>query len=273
MRRLAQQIWNLVRRSKKKPSTQPIRRRCHLEVETLEHRLVPATAGFTNTAPAVLTGLVYVDANNNNIKDPSELVVPGATVTLKGGSGVNVSTTTDANGKFTFFQVSPGTYSLILDSNSLFVPGRGSFGSLGGTIGSNSVSSITVAEGQTGIHYDLGIRGLTAGAVSLRDLVSSFTPGSDAPFAPPGTGNTAADHTVQPKAAAVAGTSTLSGSVKNGSTGLGGVEVTLSGIDNTCRDIFLTTKTVAGNTGFYQFTGLNPGTYTINVPIQPSGFR
>src|SRR5262245_50957756 len=76
MRRLAQTIRNFLRRSKKKSNTQPFRRRYRLNLETLEDRLAPATAGFTNTAPAVLTGRVYIDANNNNIFDSGEIVVP-----------------------------------------------------------------------------------------------------------------------------------------------------------------------------------------------------
>jgi cyclophilin family peptidyl-prolyl cis-trans isomerase len=274
MRRLAHQIWNLVRKLKKKSNSQPFRRRYRLCLESLEDRLVPATAGFADTAPAVVTGLVFLDVNNNSIKDPGELVVPGAEVTLK-GTGVSVTAKTNAKGEYTFFQVPAGTYTLILDPNSLFVPGRATFGSLGGIVAGSRVSSITVAQGQTGINYNLPIRGLSGSAVSLRDLTSGFTPGSDASLPRPGSGETAADHTVQPKAKAVAGTSLLSGSVNNGSTtgpGLGGVDVTLSGTDNTGRDIILTTTT-ASNTGSFQFIGLQPGEYTLNVPTQPSGFR
>jgi cyclophilin family peptidyl-prolyl cis-trans isomerase len=267
MRRLAQKIWNLLRHHQSSKKRRP-----RLFLEPLEDRLTPATAGFTNTAPGVVTGLVYLDTNNNNIFDPGEIVVPGANVTLM-GNNVDATATTDANGHYTFFQVKPGTYSLILQSSGTFLNGQGGIGNLGGTVGANSVTQITVAEGQTGVNYDLGLRGVTAGFVSLRDFLASFTPGSDIPFSSAGAGSTAADHTVQPTAAATAGTSTLSGAVKNGSTGLGGVEVTLSGIDSTGRDIFLTTTTVAGNTGFYQFTNLNPGTYTLNVPVQPAGFR
>src|SRR5262249_31792525 len=163
---------------------------------------------------------------------------------------VNVTTTTDAKGTFTFFQVSPGTYSLILDANSQFIPGRGHVGSLGGTVGIASVTSIPGAEGESGINYGLGILGLAGAAPSLRDLLASFTVSGSGTFSAAGSGFIAADHTVQPSTQAAAGTSSLSGSIKNGMTGLPGVEVTLSGTDDTGRDIFLTTTT-GSTTGSY----------------------
>jgi cyclophilin family peptidyl-prolyl cis-trans isomerase len=224
-----------------------------------------------------VTGTVFIDPGSNNSFVPGDTVVPGASVTLTGtttnSTKVDVTTTTDANGNFTFFQVQPGTYSLSRGSDSNFLAGKGSIGSLGGTIGINSISSITVAEGQTGINYNLSTAGLSPGVISLRDFLASFTAASDVTFARTGPGFTAADNTVQPSTAPSPGTSILSGAVKNGSTGLPGVEVTLSGIDNTGQAIFQTTTTIAGNTGFYQFTALNPLVYTLNVPTQPAGFR
>jgi len=62
-----------------------------LSVEALEDRL----------APAVLGDFVWADANANGLQDSGETGVSGVTVRLL-GNGQNLSTVTDAGGKFAF---------------------------------------------------------------------------------------------------------------------------------------------------------------------------
>jgi cyclophilin family peptidyl-prolyl cis-trans isomerase len=239
----------------------------------LEDRLTPSTSGFSSPALSVVSGLVFVDSNNNGVRDAGELGVPGATVTLSGttlqGTPVNVSTTTDANGQFVFFQVQPGSYGLSRGSVSSFLDGQASVGNLGGDVGGTAVASIFVGEGQAAVNYNLAVRGLAPSAISLRDFLSSST--SSSFFPSPGSGNASADHTVQPSTAATPGTSSLNGSVLNGNVGVQGAQVTLTGIDITGRAIATSATTDAN--GVYQFTGLQAGTYALNVTGQPSGFR
>jgi cyclophilin family peptidyl-prolyl cis-trans isomerase len=240
--------------------------------EMLEDRLTPSTSGFGDAPLAVISGVVFVDNNNNGIRDAGEVAVPGAGVKLIGttnqGAAVNLSTTTDANGQYTFFQVQPGLYNISRTSVNNFLDGQASAGSLGGTVGSNSISTISVGEGQAAVNYNLGVRGLAPSAISLRDFLSSTTTTSLFPTA--GAGQIAADGTVQPTAAATPGTSSLAGSVVNGaSAGVQGVQVTLTGIDTTGRAIVTSTTTDAS--GAYQLATLQAGTYTLNVTSQPSG--
>jgi hypothetical protein len=58
-----------------------------------------------------LTGFVYVDANNNGVRDPGETAIPNTTVTLTGtdylGDPVSMATTTDGNGQYTFPNLLP----------------------------------------------------------------------------------------------------------------------------------------------------------------------
>jgi cyclophilin family peptidyl-prolyl cis-trans isomerase len=242
-------------------------------LEWLEDRLTPATTGFTSTAPGVITGLVFVDSNNNGVHDPGELVVPGVSVTLTGttnqGQPVNVSTTTDANGAYTFFQISPGTYTLSRGAASALIDGPVSFGNLGGTIGPDAITTISVAEGQTGVNYNFAVRGLAPAGISLRQFLNTSSP-ITLPVGSPGSGQVAADNTVQPPNPAPAGTSSLAGTV-SGPGGIAGVSIALTGIDDMGTAILLTTTTAAN--GGYQFNALRPGSYTLNVTGQPDGFR
>jgi cyclophilin family peptidyl-prolyl cis-trans isomerase len=280
MRKLPLQLWDLLigRRQPgkrgKKPATKS---RWRPVFETLEDRVTPATAGFARTAPGVLTGVVYQNSANAAAFTPGDPVIPGADVTLTGtttqGTPVSVSTTTDANGKFTFFQVMPGTYSLIESGTNDFIGGgQTTPGSLGGTPGNNAISFISVAEGQAGISYNLPVRGLAPKFVSLRQFLATTPHRIDASFLPSaaGSGIAAADNSAQPSGTATSGTSALAGSIlDSGGHGIAGVQVTLTGTDHTGRDVVPTTTTAAD--GSYQFANLQPGTYTINVAGQASG--
>jgi cyclophilin family peptidyl-prolyl cis-trans isomerase len=279
MRKLAQKLWGLVRgqeRQSKRGRKPATRLRWRPVIEALEDRLTPATAGFSSAnAPGVVTGVVYLNPNNQAF-DAGDTIIPGVSVSLTGsttqGTPVNVSTTTDATGTFTFFQVAPGTYSLTEGGTGNFVGAPVSIGNLGGTAGNGSISLISVAQGQTGVNYNFSVAGFAPGAVSLRQFLSS-TKGIDTTLmSSPGAGNTAADNSVQPPTAATAGTASLGGSVlDSGNHGIANVQLSLTGIDNTGRDIMLLTTTDA--TGAYQFSTLNAGIYTVNVTGQPAGFE
>jgi hypothetical protein len=276
MRRVASKLWNLFRHQR--PETIGRNRRLpprlRLEVEALESRITPATAGFSSTGPAVLSGVVYFDTNGNGVKDAGEIGASGVQITLTGtttgSTKVNVSTTTDINGNFTFLDVQPGTYTLTRGNTSIFVDGQATFGNLGGTNGKDKISEIFVAEGQAGVNYDFGIRGLVAGEVSLREFLSDFTA---ADILPPGPGVARANNTPNPPLPTTPGTASLSGTIDNDGTKkpMAGVEVALTGVlKSNGRDIFRITHTDA--MGNYTFTGLDPGTYFVNA-IQPTGFR
>jgi uncharacterized protein (TIGR03118 family) len=234
----------------------------------------PATSA-SGTAPGVISGLVYLNPTDTGVFQTGDTRVPGATVNLVGtttqGTAVNSTTTTDANGSFTFFQVQAGTYSLTANTGS-FVGGKASIGNLGGQ-GGNTVSLISVSEGQAGINYNLAVRGFSAQFVSLRQFLSTSTHTlNSSVFPAAGSGIASVDNTVQPSGAPTAGTASLAGSVQDASSaGIKGVQIDLTGIDDTGRDILQTATT--GSNGAYSFSALQSGTYTLNVNAQPAGFR
>ena len=66
----------------------------------------PPTSGT-----AVVGDTVWWDTNQNGVRDPSELGIPGATVQLKNSGGTVIqTTTTDENGNYLFNNVTPGAY-------------------------------------------------------------------------------------------------------------------------------------------------------------------
>jgi hypothetical protein len=178
MRRLAQQLFNLLRKrawlqNTAKGSGRVTRK---LQLEALEDRFLPATS-VTQLLPAALTGTAFIDHNNNGKIDPGEVVLPGATISLAGkdttGKAVSVSTVTDANGVYKFLQISPGTYNLSISTNGSFLSGQATAGSQGGIVSGSVVSSISITQGETLVGYNLAVTGLANVGISLRQFLST----------------------------------------------------------------------------------------------------
>ena len=70
------------------------------------------TAGDTLTISdegvCFIGGYVYLDVNNNGVKDDAELALPNVPITLSGD--VNSTVLTDANGWYEFADLAPGEY-------------------------------------------------------------------------------------------------------------------------------------------------------------------
>jgi cyclophilin family peptidyl-prolyl cis-trans isomerase len=178
-------FWDSLRQRDPRRSTRRPARR--LEVEALEERSVP-TANVANA----LTGTAFVDHNGTGVFGPGDALLPGVSVTLSGTSftskSVSVSTTTNANGVFTFLNVPKGTYSLSVSNLSAYLGGNLSFGSVQAPAGVNVISNVTVAPGQNNT-ASLRVRGLAPTSISLEEFLSSS---SGQPFGSPGPGSTAA---------------------------------------------------------------------------------
>jgi SdrD B-like domain len=63
--------------------------------------------------PAVVSGSVYLDSNNNGHRDCGESGIPGVTIKLVPACGCARTTTTDGNGDYAFCDVGPGSYKLV----------------------------------------------------------------------------------------------------------------------------------------------------------------
>jgi len=148
---------------------------------------------FGYLLPASLSGYVYLDKNNNGIKDPGEPGIPNVTVTLTGVQRqfqtggiqpdvipvINTSVTTDTNGFYSFTNLVPGTYTITETHPSGYVDGKDTIGTPGGTTGTDQFSNIVLNPGVAGANNNFGELnlGILSGFVYLDTSSTGFNDG------------------------------------------------------------------------------------------------
>ncbi len=152
-------------------------------VEIVNRLIVdPADYDFANyAAPSSLSGFVYVDINNDGVKQASESVIANAVVWLSGvdnlGNTIDpISTTTDLTGAYTFQNLLPGTYTLTEVQPAAFVDGIDTIGTPGGTVGNDVFSNIVLPAGYDGVNNNFGERSLLPELYSKRVLIRPALP-------------------------------------------------------------------------------------------------
>jgi protocatechuate 3,4-dioxygenase beta subunit len=184
-----------------------------------------------------ISGHVYYDANNNGVMDSGESGIANVTMTLTGGAGGPVTTTTDANGFYHFDNLTPGTYAVAETQPTDYLNGTDAAGTNGGTVnnvpGAENISDITLNSGDNAQNYDFG----------------------------------------ELKAASLAGTVYVDahndGQLDAGDPPIANDTITLTGFDDQ-GPVSKTTTTAAD--GSYAFSNLRPGTYAI-TQTQPAGYN
>jgi len=189
-------------------------------------------------AKATIGDKVWEDTNANGIQDAGELGIAGVTVVLKDASGNPLtSTTTDSNGNYSF-SVDPGTYSVAIEAPAGFVPtapNQGGDPSKDSNINAQGqTANVTVVEGENNPTIDAGLYKLA----ELGDRVWLDT--------------------------------NKNGLQDAGETGVQGVKVTL--LDGSGNPVGSPLTTDAN--GNYLFTGLKPGTYSVQFDktTLPAGY-
>lgn len=197
-----------------------------------------------------LAGAVYVDANDDGVRQGGEPGIPGVTITLSGTTldGVNVCTllpsctvTTAADGSYSFPNLPAGTYTLTQTQPAAYADGRdtagtvngGASGTAGGA-GTSVISNVVVPPGGTGTDYLFGER---VGSLAGRVCIDVANDGCQA-----------------------------------GDPGLAGVTITLSGTDAGGAPVSRTATSDA--TGAWQFLDLplvNGAGWTV-AETQPAGY-
>ncbi|MCB0683966.1 MAG: carboxypeptidase regulatory-like domain-containing protein, partial [Saprospiraceae bacterium] len=210
------------------------------------------TSGENNTdydagyyQPAELGNYTWIDANANGTQDPGEQPLGGVTVELTGttGSGdpVSAMATTDANGLYLFPNLQPGTYKVT------FSGAPASYVS--------TTANDPDATDATDSDADPAMGGMT-GNYTLESGDSDLT--VDAGYYEPASiGNYVWED--------VNG----NGLQDDGMTGIGGVEVTLTGTDGQGNPVTATQFTAPD--GSYLFDNLVPGDYKLTFAT-PGGY-
>jgi protocatechuate 3,4-dioxygenase beta subunit/Ca2+-binding RTX toxin-like protein len=183
-------------------------------------------------APGTITGNVFADSNADGARQSGEAGVSGQTVNLIGPDGQTViaSTKTDASGNYSFTGVVPGADSIQV------VAGAGTSFSPTGTSTTLPDSNVSAA----------GTK-----AVTITSGGSAVVNAGE--YAPSTIGGT------------LFGDSNNDGVQQSGETGLAGQTVQLIGPDG----VTVIATTTSSGTGAYSFSGIAPGTYTVQVVAPP----
>ncbi|WP_456236669.1 SdrD B-like domain-containing protein [Allorhodopirellula solitaria] len=111
---------------------------------------------FCEVLPAELSGIVYVDRDADCIRDEGEEGLAGVLIELLDDSGkVVASTTTDADGQYSFSNLQAGEYTVRETQPSGYFQGGQSAGSGGGDASlADHISAISIGWGDTLTDYD-----------------------------------------------------------------------------------------------------------------------
>ena len=191
---------------------------------------------FGELPPAILAGSVFVDANNDGVRQFDEVGIADVTITVTGvddlGNVVSSSANTVADGTYDF-SLRPGTYTVAESQPASFLDGLDAAGTAGGSAGNDVISSIVLVPAQDASGYTFGELAPSSLAGRVFD-----DPNND-------------------------------GIPDSGESGIAGATITLTGTDDRGNAVLLTTTTDAS--GAYLFNDLRPGTYTL-AESQPAGF-
>jgi protocatechuate 3,4-dioxygenase beta subunit len=192
---------------------------------------------FGEITPASLGGSVYLDTNNDGVRDAGEAGIAGVTVRLTGtddtGQAVELTETTDGTGHYLFKGLRPGDYQLSEVQPKAYLDGQDAAGSLGGAAEDDVIDNIRVGVGDEGLNYDFGeLPAARLGGVVFHDANNN-------------------------------------GVMDKNETGIAGATLRLTGLDDQGNAVELEAVTQAD--GGYEFVGLRPGTYTISED-QPDGY-
>jgi len=202
---------------------------------TISNVSVPST-GLNNQnfgeAQGTLSGAVFVDLDNDGIRDPNEVGIPGVTVNLTGPA--SRTTTTGPDGSYSFTGLIAGTYTITEAQPTGHGDGLDARGGsvIGGSSTTDSITGIVLPVGGTVANNTFGERPQGINGRVFLDLDDD-------------------------------------GVFESGEVGISGVLITLSGTDTSGNPVSRSTLTQFDGT--YRFPDLPPGTYII-TETQPAGF-
>jgi serine-aspartate repeat-containing protein C/D/E len=213
----------------------------HLGGIQVQSRVDLVNYNFCEIPPASLSGYVFIDANNNGIRDSGEGGIGGVTVRLLDAAGnptgATLTSGTDPGnlGFYRFDNLLFGTYGIREEQPAAYDDGKDQVGSAGGTAlaqPGDQISGATINPGVHAVNYNFGEL-IPPGTIS--GFVHS-DPDRDCVF-------------------------------DSGEAPIAGVTIELLNAQN---QVVRTTTT--DSNGRYQFDNLPPGIYAVRQANQPSGF-
>ncbi|WP_254506789.1 SdrD B-like domain-containing protein [Anatilimnocola floriformis] len=191
---------------------------------------------FCEKEPAMVSGYVYHDRDNDGQRDQGEEPIPGTTIVLFDANGTQIATTvTDVNGFYKFTGLKADTYMIVETQPNGWADGKDTPGTVDGVTRGNALTNdkqngVQLYFGDSGIEYNFGeLKTVTLSGYVHEDPIRNciFDPGEN-PIA--------------------------------------GVTITL--YDNNGVQL---AQTVTDANGFYKFENLAPGTYMVRE-TQPSNY-
>jgi fimbrial isopeptide formation D2 family protein/uncharacterized repeat protein (TIGR01451 family) len=129
-------------------------------VLNLGQNVVGEGYNFGEIRPSSLSGFVYIDTNNNGLKNKGEVGIPNVLVRLTGtddlGNAVSLQIRTRANGSYNFLDLRPGTYSIREFQPAGYKDGKDTLGSLGGVKFNDFFDQIVLGTNEFGTDYLFG---------------------------------------------------------------------------------------------------------------------
>ncbi|MFK0300064.1 SdrD B-like domain-containing protein [Brevundimonas sp. NPDC090276] len=140
-----------------------------------------------------LAGLVYVDGNDDGVRQPTEPGLDGIVITLSGTTAdgqdicawraaldpsLTCTVTTKADGTYGFDNLPKGTYALTETQPSAYADGREAAGSAGGSVNNgvfdstaaaNAITAINLEAGENGTDYVFGERAVVISGTVFKD--------------------------------------------------------------------------------------------------------
>ncbi|HMP60828.1 MAG TPA: SdrD B-like domain-containing protein, partial [Gemmatales bacterium] len=124
-------------------------------------------------ASSSLAGVVFVDLNGDGIRQAAEPGISGVVISLTGtdiNGAVNRSTTTGADGSWSFADLLPGTYTVIQSQPTGWGQGTTSAGTAGGTVVGDVISGIVLGADVEATGYLFAEVGITIRGRVFNDL-------------------------------------------------------------------------------------------------------
>lgn len=213
---------------------------------------------FGEIRPARLSGRVYLDLDNDGVYAANEKPLAGVTVYLLDGSGNRVAQAmTDQQGNYVFEHLRPGVFGVEEVQPAGYLDGKESLGTAGGAlVGNDRMMNISLAPGASGERYDFGelLPAKISGYVFVDLPVVTYEEGATPPDP-------------------IELLRTRDGVFGPEDRPLGGVVIRLGDANgvpvlNAAGEPI---TTVTRFDGYYEFTDLLPGVYTV-IETHPDGY-